>query len=313
MGRNDSTNVEAIYIRGLCLYYEDNLEKALSHFQQVLKLAPDFGKAKETFKRARQLKSKRDEATEAFKAGRFQEAFDHYTSALSVDSTNKTILAKLYCNRASVLAKMKKWTQSIEDANLAINNDKKYSKAYLRRAKSYMELGKFEEAVRDYEHLHYSDRSNYEYRQLLSQAKIELKKSKQKDYYKILGVDKNANEEEIKKAYKKRALEHHPDRHVGGSESEKADHEMKFKEIGEAYGVLSDSRKKATYDASGQDINLNNNENYNSHFNTHHMDAAQMFKAFFGNGPGMHHTYQHHFGFGNSSSHQMPGSFFQFS
>ena len=46
------------------------------------------------------------------------------------------------------------------------------------------------------------------------------------------------------------------DRHVGGSESEKADHEMKFKEIGEAYGVLSDSRKKATYDASGQDINL---------------------------------------------------------
>ena len=48
--RNDSTNVEAIYIRGLCLYYEDNLEKALSHFQQVLKLAPDFAKAKETFK-----------------------------------------------------------------------------------------------------------------------------------------------------------------------------------------------------------------------------------------------------------------------
>merc|ERR1712001_426901 len=144
-----------------------------------------------------------------------------------------------------IFLQMKKWTQSIEDANLAINNDKKYSKAYLRRAKSYMELGKFEEAFRDYEHLHYSDRSNYEYRQLLSQAKIELKKNKQKDYYKILGVDKNANEEEIKKAYKKRALEHHPDRHVGGSESEKADHEMKFKEIGEAYGVLSDSRKKS--------------------------------------------------------------------
>ena len=105
---------------------------------------------------------------------------------------------------------MKKWTQSVEDATLAINNDRKFVKAYLRRAKSYMELGKFEDAVRDYEHLHYTDRSNYEYRQLLSQAKLELKKSKQKDYYKILGVGKNANEEEIKKAYKKRALEHHP-------------------------------------------------------------------------------------------------------
>ena len=105
---------------------------------------------------------------------------------------------------------MKKWTQSVEDATLAINNDRKFVKAYLRRAKSFMELGKFEDAVRDYEHLHYTDRSNYEYRQLLSQAKLELKKSKQKDYYKILGVGKNANEEEIKKAYKKRALEHHP-------------------------------------------------------------------------------------------------------
>ena len=49
-----------------------------------------------------------------------------------------------------------------------------------------------------------------EYRRLLKDAKLELKKSKRKDYYKILGIPKTANEQEIKKAYRKEALKHHP-------------------------------------------------------------------------------------------------------
>jgi len=49
-----------------------------------------------------------------------------------------------------------------------------------------------------------------EIKRLLQEAKLALKKSKRKDYYKILGVDKNASTDEIKKAYKKRALVHHP-------------------------------------------------------------------------------------------------------
>lgn len=49
-----------------------------------------------------------------------------------------------------------------------------------------------------------------EHKHLLKNAQLELKKSKRKDYYKVLGVDKNATEEEIKKAYRKRALLHHP-------------------------------------------------------------------------------------------------------
>ncbi|MDD4358919.1 MAG: J domain-containing protein, partial [Candidatus Pacebacteria bacterium] len=63
-----------------------------------------------------------------------------------------------------------------------------------------------------------------------------------KDYYKILGVDKNASPEEIKKAYYKLAHEHHPDK--GGDEK-------KFKEINEAYQVLSDKNKRAQYDRFG--------------------------------------------------------------
>lgn len=53
--------------------------------------------------------------------------------------------------------------------------------------------------------------------------------------------------------FRKRALDLHPDRHVGASEADRLDQERKFKELGEAYGVLSDPKKKTPYD-SGQDL-----------------------------------------------------------
>lgn len=68
-----------------------------------------------------------------------------------------------------------------------------------------------------------------------------------KDYYSILGVTKSANAEEIKKAYRKLALQHHPDRNKGNKVSEE-----KFKEVTKAYEVLSDPSKKQTYDQFGE-------------------------------------------------------------
>lgn len=69
-----------------------------------------------------------------------------------------------------------------------------------------------------------------------------------KDYYKILGIDKNASEEDIKKAYRKLAREHHPD---VVSEKDKEAAERRFKEINEAYRVLSDPEKRKMYDRFG--------------------------------------------------------------
>ena len=66
------------------------------------------------------------------------------------------------------------------------------------------------------------------------------------DYYKILGVSKNANSDEIKKAYRKLALKYHPDKNNGNK-----DYEAKFKDISEAYAVLSDPEKRNQYDTYG--------------------------------------------------------------
>ena len=75
--------------------------------------------------------------------------------------------------------------------------------------------------------------------------------SSKKNYYEILGIDKNATTEDIKKAFKKSSLKWHPDRWATGTDEEKKVAEEKFKEINEAHSILSDPQKKKNYDTYG--------------------------------------------------------------
>ena len=70
--------------------------------------------------------------------------------------------------------------------------------------------------------------------------------AEKRDYYEVLGVQKNANADEIKKAYRKAAIQYHPDKNPGDKQAEE-----KFKEAAEAYDVLSNPDKRARYDQFG--------------------------------------------------------------
>lgn len=78
-----------------------------------------------------------------------------------------------------------------------------------------------------------------------------------KDYYKILGVDKNTSQEDIKKAYRKLAKKYHPDLNPKDNKAQE-----KFKGINEAYEVLGDAEKKKKYDTFGSSANYSNGQNF---------------------------------------------------
>ena len=124
-----------------------------------------------------------------------------------------------------------------------------------------------------------------------------------RDYYEVLGVSKNASDDEIKKAYRKLAVKYHPDKNPGDKEAEE-----KFKEISEAHEVLSDKQKRARYDqfghagvngAAGGNPFGNGNPFQNGNFNF----GGQSFNFDFGGGGGgFEDILGNIFGFGNSNS-----------
>ncbi len=106
-----------------------------------------------------------------------------------------------------------------------------------------------------------------------------------KDYYKVLNVDKNASQSEIKSSYRKLAKKYHPDLNDGDEAAQE-----KFKEISEAYEVLGDEKKRQTYDQFGSNANFQGGQNFNpndfgysySYSSSGGEDFSDFFNMFFG-------------------------------
>ncbi|SLM37333.1 Tetratricopeptide-like helical domain [Lasallia pustulata] len=246
--RSNNQDPEALVLRGRALYAQGDNDKAIQHFRSALSCDPDFKDAVKYLRMVQKLDRMKEDGNAAFKAGKYQQAVDLYKQALAIDPTNKGTNSKILQNKAQSLIRLKDYKSAIDDCDRALTLDPTYLKARKTKASALGKSGDWEAAVRDLKAIQETDPQDPTIAKDIRNAELELKKSKRKDYYKILGVENDAGENEIKKAYRKLAIVHHPDKNPDDEEA--AD---RFKDIGEAYETLSDPQKRAKYD-SGEDL-----------------------------------------------------------
>ena len=143
---------------------------------------------------------------------------------------------------------MKKHADAIKAVDRAIEFEESIE-ALFQKTDAFIEWEKFDEAVRTAHRATEVKPEDNSVREKLKKAEIALKQSKTKNYYKILGVARNADKKEIKKAYKEQALIWHPDKNADNQEEA----ETKFMEIAEAYEVLGSDELRPRYDR-GEDV-----------------------------------------------------------
>ncbi|KAL4560381.1 hypothetical protein LXL04_032531 [Taraxacum kok-saghyz] len=227
----------------------------------------------------RELLSRKAAGNEAYKSGKYTEAVEHYTSALSCSVESRPFAAICFCNRAAAYRALGQISDAIADCSLAIALDPTYLKALSRRASLYEMIRDYGQAAIDLRRFVSLLTSQIQENTIvdkssgmneLRQAQIHLcnieeesRKELPLNMYLILGVESTADASEVKKAYRKAALKHHPDKAaLSVSRSENGedglwreiaenvykDADRLFKMIGEAYAVLSNPSKRSRYD-----------------------------------------------------------------
>lgn len=250
--RSNPRNPEFTYLRALVLYTQGELDKAIQHAQIALQADLEFKEAQQLVKLARGIERKRVQGNDAFKAGRYEEAKSLYTEALGMDLMNRQTNSRLLSNRASAEMKLEQYEDALADCEVSFDLDPEFSKVLKTKARAYKCLKRWDECVQTLNQAITLCKSqgnpDASLNEELRSAEFEKKKASRKNYYDILGVDESASDVELKKAYRKKALIHHPDKNPNDPEAME-----KFKEVGEAYEILSDPQKRAHYD-SGADL-----------------------------------------------------------
>ncbi|KAG2448958.1 hypothetical protein HYH02_005712 [Chlamydomonas schloesseri] len=246
----DDRQLDALVLRGRAYFYLYDHDMAKRHFGEALKYDPDHSAARKEFNKVKDYDRKRSRAEKALEAQDWEAAEMAYIESLHVDREHRKGNEALWFGLCRARAALGRIDLAVTACSNVLILAPGHREAKLRLVRTLLDAERFDEAqvkAREFLSQHQNDG---EFHELAREAERRLKMAKRKDYYKVLGVDKSAGDREIKRAYRELAKKYHPDK-VSAEEREAS--EAQFREIAEAYEVLSDEGKRQAYD-SGQDL-----------------------------------------------------------
>ncbi|PKU65640.1 dnaJ protein P58IPK homolog B [Dendrobium catenatum] len=287
--KEDENNLDALLLRGRAYYYLADHDIASRHYQKGLRLDPEHNELKKAYFGLKNLLKKTKNAEDNAEKGKLRAAVEDFKSALALDPSHTAHNVNLYLGLCKVLVKLGRGNDAVSSCTEALNIDEELAEALTQRGEAKLIVEDWEGAVEDLQAAAKKSPEDMNIREALHRAEKALKLSKRKDWYKILGISKTASIAEIKRAYKKLALQWHPDKNVENREEA----ETKFREIAAAYEVLGDDEKRVRYDR-GEDIENMGMDMGGAGFNP------------FGGGGGQQFTFQFEGGFPGGG---FPGGF----
>ncbi|KAK3915928.1 DnaJ-like protein subfamily C member 3 [Frankliniella fusca] len=245
-----SDNTAGFYKLSLLHYKLGQAPESLKEIRECLKLDPEHKDCFPHYKKVKKVEKQLTDAQEALQSQDYKRCIDLANKVLISEPKVANIRFQAFDKLCQCYQKDDQISESLRSCQEALDIQMD-PRILCDRAEVYITSSMFDEAIRDYHKALDIDEDYQRAKEGIQRAQKLQKQAERRDYYKILGVSRNAGKQEIIKAYRKMAQKWHPD-NFQSNESEKKIAEKKFIDIAAAKEVLTDPEKRQKYD-NGED------------------------------------------------------------
>ncbi|GFO28329.1 Dnaj homolog subfamily c member 3-like [Plakobranchus ocellatus] len=243
-------NQQAFLRMSLLHYRMGEEEESLNQIRECLKLDPDHKRCHSHYKLVKKLAKQLKDAQDLKVHEQYDECVSKASNIIKTDPDSPQFVVRAKSYLCHCHSKLSNVDESLKFCSEVLQLDPQNIDAMADKAEAHIANEDYQAAIQELQAAQEIDENSRRIRELLQRAQKLEKQSKKRDYYKILGVKRNARKKDILKAYRRLAVKWHPDKHEEGPQKEKA--QKIFIDLAAAKEVLTDPEKRQRFDA-GED------------------------------------------------------------